>query len=100
MMQLAPVLDKFGSGDVMGAIFDALVALIGEGTIGLFIGATLISAFWLGGNRSLAAPSVATILLGATMFPILPGNLHGIAWATALVGFAASVFAALQEYAL
>ena len=95
-----PEFQPWADGDVMGGAFDGLVGIIGEGTVGLFIGGTIILAYWLGGGRSLASPSVATILLGATMFPILPGSMHGVAWTTAFVGFAAAVFAVLRRYAL
>jgi hypothetical protein len=93
-------LDEFGSGDWNTAVFSGIVDLIGEGTFGVIVGAVVIVSLWLGGDRGLAAPSVATILLGALMFPILPSNFVGIGWAVVFVGLAGGFFAVLREFAL
>jgi hypothetical protein len=93
-------LDKFGSGDWQGALFDGIVALIGEGVFGVLIGATLIVSMWFAGNRGLAAPSVATALLGGMMFPLLPGHFQGIAWAVVFIGITGAFFAVSKRYVL
>lgn len=100
LLWLQTAIDQFGSGDWEEAIFGGVTSLIGEGTFGVLVGATLIVAFYLAGDRGLAAPSVATTLLGAMMFPILPGGFQGIAWAVVFIGLSGGFFAVLREYAL
>jgi hypothetical protein len=93
-------IDKFGSGDWEGALFDGIVSLIGEGTFGVLIGATMVVSFWIAGDRDLAAPAVLTTLLGAMLFPILPGNFRGIAAGVVFIGLSGAFFAIVRRYAL
>jgi Na+-transporting NADH:ubiquinone oxidoreductase subunit NqrB len=93
-------IDAWGSGEWEDAIFGDIVALIGEGAFAVLIGATLIVSFWLGGDRDLAAPSIATVLLGALMFPLLPANFVGIAWAVVFIGITGAFFAVMRRYVL
>lgn len=93
-------IDAWGSGDWEAAIFGGITDLIGEGTFAVLIGAAVIVSFWLAGDRDLAAPSIATILLGGLMFPLLPGNFVGIAWAVVFIGVTGAFFSVMRRYAL
>lgn len=93
-------IDTWGSGDWETAVFGPIVDLIGEGAFAVLIGSVLIVSFWLAGDRDLAAPSIVTILLGALMFPLLPGNFQGIAWAVVFIGVTGAFFAVMRRYVL
>jgi hypothetical protein len=100
MMPLQVDLGQFGSGDWQGGIFDAIVALVGEGVFAVLIGGAVIVAFYFAGDQELATPFVATTILGALMFPILPGNFQGIAWAVVFIGLTGGFFAVMRRYVL
>lgn len=93
-------IDAWGSGDWEAAIFGGITDLIGEGAFAVLVGATLIVSMWLAGDRSLAAPSTALILLGGLMFPLLPANFVGIAWAVCFLGVTGGFFAVMRRYVL
>jgi hypothetical protein len=101
-LQLGPAcgIDRWTAGEWMSCIFDPVTALLGSGLYGLLTSGAILMAFWLAGNRSLAAPSVAMILISGLAIPILPGGYQGVAWTVAFVGVAGGVFSVIRSYML
>jgi hypothetical protein len=93
--------DGTGSPDMLQAALDDLVAAAGgEAIFGVLIGGTLILSLWIAGDGDLATPSVITVLLGAIMFPLLPGTYLGIARVITFIGLTAATLAAVEKYYL
>lgn len=80
-------------GNWQKAIFGPPTDLLGEPLLGAFFAVPILVGFYFAGDGSLAAPSVLTILLGAFLLPVLPGNLAGLAYGVAFIGTAAALTA-------
>lgn len=93
-------ISQWTSGEWMSCIFDPVTGLIGNGLFGILTAGTILASFWVAGNRSLAAPSVAMIIMSGLAVPILPASYQGIAWTVAFIGVAAGVFDLLRRWML
>jgi hypothetical protein len=93
--------DYLGGNDMLQAALDDLVfAAGGEAIFGLLVGGVLILALWIAGDGDLATPSVTTVLVGALMFPLLPGTYLTIARVITFLGLTAAILAAVEKYYL
>jgi hypothetical protein len=93
--------DYINGNDMLQAALDDLVfAAGGEAIFGLLVSGVLILSLWIAGDGDLATPSVTTVLVGAVMFPLLPGTYLTIARVITFVGLTAAVLAAVEKYYL
>lgn len=81
------------NGSWQEAMFEPTTSLVGEPLLGAFFAVPILVGFYFAGDGSLAAPSVLTILLGAFMLPVFPGNLAGLAYGVAFIGTVAALAA-------
>jgi hypothetical protein len=92
--------DQWLSGDVGPCLYEPITSIAGEGFFGVMIGGSVyLSLYFAGGGRATTA-TVVTILLASAMFPLLPGDFSGIAWAVLFVGGTAAVLQSAQKYVL
>jgi hypothetical protein len=92
--------DEWLKGNAGPCLYEPITQIAGEGFFGLMIGgAVFLSLYFAGGGRTTTA-TVVTILLASAMFPLLPGDFQGIAWAVLFVGGAAAVLQSAQKYLL
>jgi hypothetical protein len=87
-------------GDWFRCLFDPTVGLVGAPTMGFLVGVGVWSALYLAGGGRTTTPTVVTILLAATLFPLIPTAFNGIAWTVLLVGASAAVLQTMQKYVL
>lgn len=96
---VCPISD-WTAGSWMDCIFDPVTVLLGTGLYGILTSGVILAAFWLAGNRSVAAPSVAMILISGVAIPILPGGYQGIAWTVAFIGASGGAYSVIRGYML
>lgn len=82
------------------AVDGVLGALGGAGFAAVLTAAVIFLGFWAAGNRGLAAPSVALILLGAVLVPMMPGQFAGYAVSVIVLGMVAAFLSVARRYFL
>jgi hypothetical protein len=90
---------EWANGEWFRCAFEPAVQSVGEPTVGMLLGGTLVLAFYLAGG-GIAAPAVLTLLLAAAVVPLLPAGLIGIAAGIAFVGIVGALVAVGQRYVL
>lgn len=90
-----------GGGDLLEAVLTDLTAATGgEALFGILAGGAIVLAFYVGGGRDLATPTVLTILLGSVLIPMLPGQYQQLGLSLIIVGIAAGIMAIANRYIL
>lgn len=90
-----------GGGDLLDAVLNDLVAATsGEALLGVLVGGMIILAFYVGGDRDLATPTVLTILLGSVLIPMLPASYQQTGISLIILGIAAGIMAIARRYIL
>jgi hypothetical protein len=80
-------------------VFPTLVAGVGgEAVFGVLIGGVLATALTVAGDGDLATPAVVTLLAGAVLVPLLPGQFVSLARAVVVVGIVAAILAVGQRW--
>jgi hypothetical protein len=88
-------------GNLLEAVLNDLTAATGgEALFGILVGGAILLAFYIGGDRDLATPTVLTILLGSVLIPMLPGQYQQIGLSVIIVGIAAGIMAIANRYVL
>jgi hypothetical protein len=82
------------------AVDGILAALGGEGFAAVLTAAVVFIGFWAAGQRNLAAPSVALILLGGVLIPMMPAQYGGYAVTVIVLGFVAALLSIARRYFL
>lgn len=82
------------------AVDGVLAALGGEGFAAVLTAAVVFLGFWAAGQRSVAAPSVALILLGGVLIPMMPGQFAGYAISVVTLGIVAALLSIARRYFL
>lgn len=89
------------SGDALSCLLATLVSGFGGPNLfGLLMGATLFVAFYVASDGSIAVPTVALILSGTVILPLVPGNYQSIAGGVVLIGLAAALWGVIKQYVL
>jgi len=89
------------NGNAFVCLLDQLTAAVGgPGFLGVIIGGVIFTALYIAGNGSMATPTVAVILVGTALVPMVPGQYQQIAMAVVTIGVAAAVWQILQQYVL
>lgn len=102
MMPLQSLTDScyFGA-DPMTCVVDQLMASLGgEALFGLITGSVLFLGFYVAADGDMAAPTVALILSGTVLVPMVPGNYAKIAMGVVVIGLGAAVLQVIQKYVL
>lgn len=90
----------FGS-DPMQCVIDQLTAATGgEAMFGLITGSVLFLGFYVAADGEMAPPTVALILSGSVLVPMVPANYGRIAMGVVIIGLAGAVLQVLQKYVL
>lgn len=98
-LQAAPIED-WTSGDWKSAMFDPLVNLIGEGLFSVLLVGTLVTVFFIAGDRGISAPTVLLMLLMPFALALLPGMYLAWADAVVIVGLTVAIWTAYRRFAL
>ena len=86
-------------GNALACAIDQLVgAFGGEALFGLIAGSLLFGVFYVAAGGSMATPTVALILTGTVIIPMLPGSYSQMATAVVLIGLAAALWQVVQKY--
>jgi hypothetical protein len=89
------------SGGKLGPALTALAGgLGGETPFGVFVFGIVWLSLYVGGNRSLATPTVVTVLLGTIAIPLVPAQIQQVAYTVVVLGFVAGLFVGLNRYVL
>lgn len=88
------------TGDWHSCIFEPVPALIGEPAFGMIVGGAMFVALYFAGGGRTATPTAITILLATVLFPLLPGDVRGIAWTILFLGAVAAGVQVAQKYIL
>jgi hypothetical protein len=87
-------------GEWHSCIFDPMTGIVGEPLFALLVGSAMWTSLYFAGSGGMATPTAVTILVGAILFPILPGGMVGVAYGAVTIGVAAAFFQVLQKYVL
>jgi hypothetical protein len=87
-------------GDWHNCVFDPVPSLIGEPAFGMIVGGAVFVGLYFAGNGRMATPTAITVLLATTLFPLLPGDIRGIAWTVLFIGAVAAGIQVMQKYVL
>lgn len=88
-------------GDGLACLLGKLTtAFGGDGLFGLLLGAVLFAALYIAADGDMTAPTVALVLGGSVLVPMVPGGYQGIGASIVLIGLAAALWQVLQKYVL
>lgn len=88
-------------GDALACALDKMTAAFGgPGVFGLLVGAVLFAALYIASDGDLTAPTVALVLGGTVLIPMVPGGYQSIGSAIVLIGLASALWQVMQKYVL
>jgi hypothetical protein len=88
-------------GNALVCLLDQLTAAAGgPGLLGVMTGGVLFLTLYIAGNGSMATPTVAVILVGSALVPMVPGQYQQMAIAIVVIGLAAALWQILQQWVL
>lgn len=88
-------------GDGLTCLLDQYVsALGGEALFGVIMGAVIFVAFYVASEGDMATPTVALVLTGTVIVPMVPGNYGDIGMGVVVIGLTAALWQAVQKYVL
>lgn len=99
---MPPSLNEFFQAqDKVGWVIDALVhATGGVGVLGLIVGLVVVVPLWYVSDGDLAAPTVATTLLGGMLIPLLPPEYAALGTSILIIGGVSGLLAIARSYVL
>lgn len=90
-----------GGGSATSCLVDQWTAAFGgEALFGLIMGSVIFVAFYWAADGQIATPTVALILTGTVLVPMVPGSYGRIAMGVVVIGLAAAVWQVLQKYVM
>ena len=66
--------------------------------MGLLMAGTLLSSLYIAGDGTIAVPAVVTIIVGASMVPLLPPQYVRFAYTVAIMGIVVAAFSVWTRF--
>lgn len=90
----------FNNGPMGCLVSQYAGAFGGEALFGVLMGSVIFTAFYVASDGDMATPTVAVILCGTALIPMVPPRYGQIGMYVVTIGLAAAVWQVLQKYVL
>jgi len=86
-------------GDALDCLLSQLTAAFGGPALfGLLLGGVIFVTFYIASDGDLATPTVALVLIGTVIIPMVPEQFQQIAYGVVVLGLAGAIWGVLQQY--
>jgi len=102
MIPLQSIADScYFNGSAVACLLEQLTAAAGgPGLLGVLIGGVIFTALYIASSGQMATPTVAVILIGTALMPMVPPRFEEVAMAVVTIGLAAAIWQIIQTYVL